>query len=132
MRKKVIVCFILAALVVILSIMPVYARRGNWSCGWAQTCCDISFTIELTDRDFDPVVLLEERVAHLNGLVAGGYITQARANDMLECFRAMIEYRAETGIWQCQRLGGIQCQKSGGSMNNGGSGQGGCRRRNGN
>ena len=135
MKKKVFACLTLTILIVILSIMSVYAREGNRSRDRTQTCCGICFTIELAERDFDPDVLLEERAAYLNGLVAGGYITQARANDMLECFRAMIEYRAKTGVWQCQRTGGnqclradeIQCQRAGRAMNN--TGQGGCRRR---
>ena len=139
MKRKVFVCLALAALVVILAAMPVYAREGNRNCGWAQTCCGIDFAVELAERYFNPDALLEERAAYLDGLVAGGYLTQVRANDMLECFRAMIEYRTETGIWQCQRLGGVQClragegrcQRVGGYMNNGGSRQRGCRRRNG-
>ena len=131
MKKKVFACLALAALVVMLSVLPAYAREGNRNCDRAQAFC----AIELTERDFDFDVLLEERAAYLDGLVAGGYITQARANDMLECFRAMIEYYAETGVWQCQRVGGVQCfradegrcQRDGGFRNNGG--RGGCRRR---
>lgn len=140
MKKKTFLFSALVLLISILSIMPMYAREGNRRCGLAQTCCDIGFLAELAERDFDPDVLLEERASYLNGLVTAGYITQARANEILECFTAMIDYRVATGVWRCQRVGGLQCprideslcQRADRHMNNGGSRQGGCRRRNGN
>ena len=148
MKKKMFVFLTLALLMAMSSVMPVYARRGNRNNDRPQAYCDYGCFAGLSDRDFDPDALLEKREAYLDALVAGGYITQARADERLERFRAMIEFRVENGVWQCQWLDGAQCPRNGEAQcwrngesqcrrvdegeNSGGSRSGNCRRRNGN